>query len=362
MRRRLPIAALALLLLAALLGWWVTRPTQEPDVTGASVRPVAPAPLQPRPMAPDPHEVPPAPEPAPPPLQGALRAHARAAETLGLVAIRCQVGSQLDSMKLFGPFEPRVEDGWFSTLVATLEGSQLVHGWEPDAGPDAVQPLFQVRWSAQEPGSSVPCQVDWLDYAEVVATVVDEEGAPVESVHVTGCGDFEAPTGPDGTTRGEVVATDRCTLFAIADRSGGRPPSMGRVDVTGLKIGEVRRVQLVLSPMSELKAFAPRDDVEYLLDPLAPPAELLEQVDAVRGLLPDAEGSEAEVLARLADAIENKADQMQVIEELKGGLEELDGALEDHDLEGMMETIERSEELMEELDALHDEARGERRR
>lgn len=357
MRRWVPMAGVVVLLCGFVLALQLMRATDE-SAGAESVVAAVPAPSPAHPMAPVRRETPPS-EPGlePPRPSGPARAHARAAEALGLVAIRCHVGSQLDATHVTGGFEPRITDGWYSTMVTTLQGSQLVYGRDPGDAPEAAQPLFTVHWVAQEPGTSVPCRLEWLDYAEIEVTLVDGDGGAVEGVTVSGCGAFAEVTGPDGKARGQVVVSPRCTLFALTSFGGERGLSMARLDVFDLKVGEVRRVGLELVEMEDPTDFATTDDdTEYLLDPASSADQMLGHAVAVRGLLRDAQGSEAAVLTRLADQLENRADQKQVMDEMQADLQGLEAAVEDGDFEQVTETVERSQALMEELEALWDEA------
>lgn len=317
MRRWIPVLVLAvvLLVLLALFGPWPTRPTPEVSRPVSRAQPVparTPTPSRGRPAAravesvEEPVEEPPGPG-------STVEAHHRIAEALGGVSIRCWVGTQLDGTGIWGGrYAPRIENGWYSDVVSTLQGRQMVME-EPDAnGDNEGKPLFEVRWEAEEAPSTVPCEVIWPDYAELVVRAVDDEGAPVEGVTIGGCS-IDGHTDADGVLRRSVVVTESCLLMGHVPpwrlQEGEGLPRDQRV-IRDLVQGEVREVELLMRPPSAedpMERPPPGPDPVWVIDPGADADELDRRAEEVRALRPGTSSSEAETLDAVIEMLEMNA-------------------------------------------------------
>ena len=132
------------------------------------------------------------PEPSP-----YLAAHAAVAEALGLVAIRCWVGTEYDSDDLVGWYQQRISNGWYTNVVTQLEGRQAVERRfeRPDVPEDAArwekydfETLFVVSWKAEAPGEVARCEVHPQGYGTLRVRVVDQDGLPLPRASVHCCG------------------------------------------------------------------------------------------------------------------------------------------------------------------------------
>lgn len=312
LRRVVPAVIVAVALLGVL--WWAgpgTTPVAPAPVDRAG--PEAPAPVREArsPVRATPPPAPEQPEVAPGP-GSAVVAHQRIAEALGGVSIRCYVGTQLDGTALWGGrYQPRIEDGWFSDVVRTLEGERQVMQSPEVEGDNEAKPLFEVRWKAEEAPSSVPCEVHWPDYAELVVRAIDAEGAPVEGVQVSGCS-LNGRTDAEGVLRRTVAVAESCLVMGNVPpwaHEGGPLPRDQRV-VAGLTQGEVREVELLMvppteeDPMEEPPAPPP---VDWAIDPTADGETIAERAERVRALLQGADGAEADVIREVAESLEVEA-------------------------------------------------------
>lgn len=262
-----------------------------------------PAPID---EAPDPHD-PPAPD-------SKAAGHSRVAEALGLVAIRCFVGEELDGDDLVGRFHQRIENGWYSHVERSLEGEHPVErrlaAVEPNPDlPDGLgdvdfETIFTVRWKASAPGETVPCTVEWPRYAEVTVRAVDDEGGPIAGAKLYGCGGGGI-SDANGEATWQVFADEPCLLRGHTPFVAGQMIRGGAAPLEALEEHAQVAVDLRLSASG-------RPDVEIPVarGPVAPRTALLranptteadhrEEIRVFQGLLDGATGTQAELLEGL---------------------------------------------------------------
>ncbi|MFT4628265.1 MAG: hypothetical protein ACI8PZ_006960 [Myxococcota bacterium] len=205
------LLALTLLFAVFAIQWLQHRPPRSTrDIIGrhAPAEPVRHT--RPPAVRTDPVPEPPADEEVTPESWSA--AHTALAEALGYVAIRCYVGTEMDADDYVGSrFGRKVENGWFSDVVRTLEGTAVVERSFASTLPGRIvgdlvldrdfEAVFQVSWKAEAFGTTVPCTVAWPTYADLTVQVVDQHGEPVPEVRVA--------IGGQGLAQNELCSTER---------------------------------------------------------------------------------------------------------------------------------------------------------
>lgn len=237
-------------------------------------------------------------------------AHQDIAAALGLVGIRCHVGAELDTRDLGGSYNQRIEGGWYSDVVVSLEGNQeIARRFPRDATDDPwavdLETLFFVSWKAETPGQTVPCEVSWPLYAELRVRVIDTSGRPVADARVFGCG-----------KQGKSDENGRLTLDGHAERACGLigmtvayPLLIGNASVPPLDEHEVREVDLTLEDLRPGEPPPPADRPQRLIR--WPPTETdqLREIYVFTRLRAEADDSRAELYDSL---IENRRENLEI--------------------------------------------------
>jgi hypothetical protein len=216
-------AVVGAVILAGML-WRAPSPVGEPEPPTEARDAASAAASEPARTGRGPHDLePPAPPaPADDPIDdpdSAAAAHATIAAELQLVGIRCPLPPGLPTQAPVGAFHPQVVDGWFSDVVLSLEGERgaELRSGPPGAGPGHPELKFElayiVSWKAERWGQSVRCSVRPVQRGDLVATVVDVDGQPVEGLELRACGVVATTRGGKGELRG-VIAGDPCVVSA----------------------------------------------------------------------------------------------------------------------------------------------------
>lgn len=263
--------------------------------------------------------------------------HQGVAAALGGVAIRCEVGAQLNGVELQGGLGPRVREGWFSTVVPELRGRLPVGGRGQPA-------TFQVEWEAERVGDAVPCTVEWLDQAVLEVEVVDGKGEPAVGALVQGCGG-----------RGKVDASGRLSLTVpvtgrtcwLTTRSQAPPHLGGEARITELQVGETRSVVLYVDPRRRewVPAHQPSSPLgRYSAQELEARAGRMEELAA------QASGEEAEVAEAMGATLRRRAELKRVTDEqevLLDEMKELTAAFRSGDREALQDLDSLTQDLLD---------------
>lgn len=312
--------------LALLVVWWMTGSGPTPVPVPAARPRAEPQPRRGVVQAPRVPKERRAPEVEPAPAGAAAEAYGRVAEALGVVAVRCHVGSQLDGVRFQHMMPGRIEQGWYTELMYQLEGARLVRGRLPNR--DEEELLFRVRWKAEHPGASVPCQVEWLDYGTLEVELVDTVGQAVVGVNVFGCNGLNGVSDARGRVEGTVVAGEPCVVFAAptpAAFSGedGAPVLGGHDTFSALGVSEVRRERLVVEALSDQLPYEFEEPREWSLLGSMDSSSLLDRAVQVRALAASADDEEAAVLEELAASAEEAGRAILASEERLARLQEI---------------------------------------
>ncbi len=143
-------------------------------------------------------------------------------------------------------------------MKRSLEGRQGVERYYlvPHDGRDQQEcdKPFYVSWAAEQPGTTVPCEVEFTAHAELDVLVVDGSGETDATGHASLL---------------EAVAKERCVL--IVRPTDPEPMSTTRVEVPPLHGGELRQVTVEVRAITADDVVAAVEAGTPLLDLLHPP-------------------------------------------------------------------------------------------